>query len=116
MPQEQATPEQDTPKSGARPEVGFAGELSRLLIGTTFELLGGVAHASSEAFHTANSHISTQSPNLVEGILKGNARFLEEMSHTMNTVAERLRAQHTAGTDQAAAGSPASPAPRDSSV
>ncbi len=96
MSQEQVIPEQDNPKSGARPGSGFAGDLSRFLIGTTFELLGGVAHASSEAFQTANSHISAQNPNLVEGMLKGNARFLEEMSHTMDTVAERFRPQHTA--------------------
>lgn len=111
MSQEHTRPGQGNQKRGT-PEVSeVAGELSRLLIGTTFELLGGVAHASAEAFQTANSHVSTQNPNIIEGMLKGNARFLEEMSHTMNTVAERLRSRHTAGSDQSANGGPASPAP-----
>jgi len=66
-------------------------DLSHLVIGTACEVLEGVAHASAEAFQTVNSHVKAQNPNLLEGILKGNARFLEQMSHTMNTVAERFR-------------------------
>jgi len=111
MSQEPTIPGQDNQNRSAPHVSEFAGELSRLLIGTTFELLGGVAHASAEAFQTANSHVSTQHPNIVEGMLKGNARFLEEMSHTMTTVAERLRSRHTAGSDQSDPGGPASAAP-----
>lgn len=112
MSQEHTTPEQDNQKGSARQRSDFAGDLSRLVIGTAFEVLGGLSHASAEAFKTVDSHVSAQKPNLVEGVLKGNARFLEEMSHTMDTVAERFRSLHTAGADQSADDSPASATPK----
>lgn len=74
----------------------FAADISRLVIGTACNVLGGVAHASAEAFHVVDSHVSGPKPNVIEGILKGNARFLEEMSHTMEAVAERFRRQDVA--------------------
>jgi hypothetical protein len=71
-----------------------------LLIGTACDVLGGVARASAEAFHAVDSQVSGPKPNLVAGLLRGNARFLKEMSHTMETVAERFRSGHVTGTDQ----------------
>ena len=65
--------------------------LARLVASTAFDLLGGVAHASAEAFETLNAHVSQPEPKVVEGILKGNARFLSEISHTMEQVAGRIR-------------------------
>ncbi len=81
-------------ESGAWQGRDSVADLSRLVIGTACEVLGGLASGSAEAFQTVNSHINTPKPNLVEGILKGNARFLEQMSHTMDAVAKNLRSRH----------------------
>ena len=91
--------EQEDQNHSTRQESEFALERSRRILGAAFEFLGGVAHASAEAFQTANSHMSAKNSNIVDGMLKGNARFLEEMSHTMNAVAERLRTRHTSDSD-----------------
>lgn len=108
MSQEHETPEREKQKGGARQRADFSGDLARLVIGPACEVLAGLSHASAEAFKTVDSHVTTQKPNLAEGVLKGNAQFLQEMSHTMDTVAERFRPRHTAGTDQNADDSPAS--------
>ncbi len=110
MSQEHATSGQNDKSGSTWQGSESAGHLSRLVIGTAFEVLGGVAHASAEAFQTVNTHVSAEKPSVVEGMLKGNARFLEEMSHTMNTVAERFRPQHTTGADKSADGSSVSTA------
>jgi len=81
MPQESQNPDPENKKNQ-----------SRVLLGAACEVLEGAAHASAEAFHTLNSHLSGQQTGVVEGILKGNARFLEEMSRSMNAVAERFKA------------------------
>jgi len=82
---------QDSESRDARP--GPDHSASRQLIGTAFELLGGMAHASAKAFEAAKVQISEQNSNFIEGMLKGNARFLEEMSHTMNSMVGRLRSR-----------------------
>jgi hypothetical protein len=112
MSQEHTTPAQDNPKSSTRRASDAAGDLSCLVIATACEVLGGLSHASAEAFKTVDSHVSAQKPNLIEGVLKGNARFLEEMSHTMETVAERFRLKYPAGADQSAEGPPAAATPK----
>jgi hypothetical protein len=63
-------------------------------------VLGGVSRASAEAFTTLNQHmtpdqISTAGlpTKLVEGLLRGNARFFEELSHSTERVAESIRSR-----------------------
>lgn len=119
MSQEERSPGQvpESPeKSNASHRPEFVADISRLLIGTACDVLGGVAHASAEAFHTVDSHVSGAKPSVVEGILKGNARFLAEMSHTMETVAERFRRQDVGSSDQNIAGSSTKTAPHHPSV
>ncbi len=116
MSTEHATSEQETKRGSAWRRPKSAGDLSLFVVGTALEVLGGVAHASAEAFQTVNTHVSAEHPNVVEGMLKGNARFLEEMSHTMNTVAERFRPRHTTGSDQSADSTSTSVVPRTPSV
>jgi hypothetical protein len=98
MLKEDATPGQgdrDPQKEGSasQGQDSFA-DLSRLAIGTACEVLGGIASGSAEAFQAVNSQMSAPKPNLVEGILQGNARFLERMSHTMDAVAKNFRSRH----------------------
>ncbi|HZD49154.1 MAG TPA: hypothetical protein VE178_10450 [Silvibacterium sp.] len=109
-------PVDEPPKSSAWHPSEAVADVSRLLIGTACEVLGGVARASAEAFQTVDSHVSASKPNLIEGILRGNARFLEEISHTMNTVAERFRRQDVASNDQSVASSSTNTAPHHPSV
>jgi hypothetical protein len=98
MTQEQVSSEQHSQENTAKHATQFATDVSRMVMGTACEVLGGISHASAEAFKTVNSHLSAEKPNVVEGVLKGNARFLEEISHTMEAVAERLRPRPTAST------------------
>jgi hypothetical protein len=102
MTQEQGSSEQHSQADSAKHTAQFAADFSRLVMGTACEVLGGISHASAEAFKTVDSHLSAEKPNVVEGVLKGNARFLEEISHTMDAVAERLRPRPTASADHKA--------------
>jgi hypothetical protein len=101
MPQEKAVPDQDRDvgEKSARQRSESVAELQRAVIGAACDLLGGAAQASAEAFQVVNSHVSAEQHNVVEGILKGNARFLEELSHTMVKVADRFRSQRTAASE-----------------
>ncbi len=82
-----------------RKESSSVADLSRLAIGTACEVLGGLAGGSAEAFQTAKAHIDVPKPNLVQGLLQGNARFLEHMSHTMDAVAKNFRSRRSPGRD-----------------
>ncbi len=99
MTQEQGTSEQHSQKDCATHRAQSAANLSRLAAVTACEVLGGFSHASAEAFKTVNSHLSAEKPNVVEGVLKGNARFLEEISHTMDAVAAHLRPRPATSAD-----------------
>jgi hypothetical protein len=102
MSQEDAKPGQDRDlheEGSARQDSESGADLSRFAIRAACELLGGVAEASAEAFRVVNSHVSAEQPNVVEGILKGNARFLEHLSQTMEKVAERFRSRPTAASE-----------------
>ena len=100
MPQDDVLPDQD-PDLHKKESARQNAEFRRLLSSTACELLGGAAQASAEAFEVVNSHVSAEQPNLVQGILKGNARFLEHVSHTMEKVAERFQPRQAAAASEA---------------
>jgi hypothetical protein len=77
-----------------------ASDLSRVFISTACEVLGVVTHASSQAFQTLNQHMTPDQisasglpTKLVEGLLRGNAKFFEELSHSTERVAETIRSR-----------------------
>jgi hypothetical protein len=77
-----------------------ATDVSRVVISTACEVLGGVSRASAEAFQALNQHMSHDQVStvglptkLVEGLLRGNAKFFEELSHSTQRVAETIRSR-----------------------
>jgi hypothetical protein len=96
---ENPTPdESDLLKKRARQGAEAATDMSRVVISTACEVLGGVSRASAEAFHTLNQHMTQEQisaaglpTKLVEGLLRGNAKFFEELSHSTEKVAEKIR-------------------------
>ncbi len=78
-----------------------AADIPRVFISTACEVLGGISRASAEAFTTFNQNITPQQvatsnlpTKLVEGFLKGNAKFFEELSHSTERVAETIKSGH----------------------
>jgi hypothetical protein len=101
MASENPTPdESDLLKKRVQQGTEAATDLSRVFISTACEVLGGVSRASAEAFTTLNQHITREQistsglpTKLVEGLLRGNARFFEELSHSTERVAETIKSR-----------------------
>jgi hypothetical protein len=101
MASENPTPDEpDLLKKRVRQGTETAADLSRVFISTACEVLGGVSRASAEAFTTLNQHITPEQistsglpTKLVEGLLRGNARFFEELSHSTERVAETIKSR-----------------------
>jgi hypothetical protein len=100
-PTEEPTPDDsDLFKKRMRQGADAATDVSRVVISTACEVLGGVSRASAEAFQTLNQHMSHDQistsglpTKLVEGLLRGNAKFFEELSHSTERVAETIRSR-----------------------
>ncbi len=98
MDENPAPDESDLLKKRVREGTEAATSVSRTVISTACEVLGGVSRASAEAFTTLNQHMSEEQvtassfpAKLVEGLLRGNAKFMEELSHSSERVADTIK-------------------------
>lgn len=95
-----APDDSDLFKKRARQGAEAATDMSRVVISAACEVLGGVSRASAEAFTTLNQHMTKDQisnaglpTKLVEGLLRGNAKFFEELSQSTERVAETIRSR-----------------------